>query len=195
MTRITEAAAQPAPFPPETPAGGVLPDAAMAPLTRRSWLQTTGLAVAAPGLTLAAAQAHAAHAAHAVLQPAADLRAQLAQALKRGEPLVVMVSLEGCPFCVVVRDHYLAPLYAEGRIEVVQVDKRSRRTAVDFDGQPTTHDDLSSRWGVRVAPTVLFFGRGGKEVAERLVGGYLPDFYAAYLDERLDRGRALVRRS
>ena len=192
MTRIPATAAQPAPFPSETPAGGVLPDALTARFTRRRWLQTAGLAVAAPGLLLSAAPGHAAH---AVLQPAADLRAQLAQALKRGEPLVVMVSLEGCPFCVVARDHYLAPLYAEGRIEVVQVDKRSRRTAVDFDGKPTTHDELSNRWGVRVAPTVLFFGRGGKEVAERLVGGYLPDFYAAYLDERLNQGRAAVRRA
>lgn len=192
MTRMTAAAAQSTPFPSETPAGGVLPDASTSPPTRRRWLQAAGLAAAAPGMMLVAAPARAAH---AVLQPAADLRAQLAQALRRGEPLVVMVSLDGCPFCVVARDHYLAPLYAEGRIEVVQVDKRSRRTAVDFNGKPTTHDELSNRWGVRVAPTVLFFGRNGKEVAERLVGGYLPDFYAAYLDERLNQGRAAVRRA
>ncbi|GAB4208559.1 MAG: hypothetical protein Fur0019_14440 [Tibeticola sp.] len=186
MTRITAAVAQPALFSSDTPTSGVTPEASAASFTRRRLLQAAGLTVGAPGLMLAAAPAHAAH---AVLQPAADLREQLAQALKRGEPLVVMVSLEGCPFCVVARDHYLAPLYAEGRIEVVQVDKRSRRTAVDFDGKPTTHDELSNRWGARVAPTVLFFGRGGKEVAERLVGGYLPDFYAAYLDERLAQGR------
>lgn len=193
MTRITSAPAQSTTFPPSVvPTPTVLPAASTASLSRRRWLQAAGLAAAAPGPMLAAAPAHAAH---AVLQPADDLRAQLGQALKRGEPLVVMVSLEGCPFCVVARDHYLAPLYAEGRIEVVQVDKRSRRTAVDFEGKPTTHDELSNRWGVRVAPTVLFFGRGGKEVAERLVGGYLPDFYAAYLDERLNQGRAAVRRA
>lgn len=193
MTHLTSTAAQPArPLPTAAPACGVVPDAATASFTRRRWLQAAGLTLGAPGLMLAAVPARAAH---ATLQPAADLRAQLAQALQRGEPLVVMVSLEGCPFCVVARDHYLAPLYAEGRIEVVQVDKRSRRTAVDFDGKPTTHDELSNRWGVRVAPTVLFFGRGGKEVAERLVGGYLPDFYAAYLDERLNQGRAAVRRA
>lgn len=192
MTHTRTAEAQPAIFPPVSPVSRLLPQASAPLLTRRRLLQTAGLAAAAPGLMLAAEPARAAH---AELQPAADLRAQLAQALKRGEPLVVMVSLQGCPFCVVARDHYLAPLYAEGRIEVVQVDKRSRRTAVDFDGQPTTHDDLANRWGVRVAPTVLFFGRDGKEVAERLVGGYLPDFYAAYLDDRLNQGRAAVRRA
>lgn len=193
MTDRIEAAGQPAALPPTLmPSSGTSPGGSSVPFTRRRWLQAAGLAAGAPGSMFAALSARAAH---AVLQPGGDLRAQLAQALKRGEPLVVMVSLDGCPFCVVARDHYLAPLYAEGRIEVVQVDKRSRRTAVDFDGKPTTHDELSNRWGVRVAPTVLFFGRGGREVAERLVGGYLPDFYAAYLDERLSQGRAAVRRA
>ena len=153
-------------------------------MRRREWW----LAAAAGLGALRIAQAE-----HLLLQPASDLRASLVQALRRGEPLVVMVSLEGCPFCVVARDHYLGPMYAEGRIELVQVDKRSRRPVLDFDGKPTTHDDLAHRWAVRVAPTVLFFGRGGVEVAERLVGGYLPDFYAAYLDERLHQARAAVR--
>jgi hypothetical protein len=48
-------------------------------------------------------------------------------------------------------------------------------------------------WKVRVAPTVLLLGRGGAEVAERLVGGYIPDFYAAYLEQRLEQARASLR--
>ena len=46
---------------------------------------------------------------------------------------------------------------------------------------------------IKVAPTVLFFGRAGVEIAERLVGGYIPDFYGAYLDERLRLARAVLR--
>jgi hypothetical protein len=30
---------------------------------------------------------------------------------------------------------------------------------------------------------------GGKEVAERMEGAYLPDFYGTYLEERLAQGR------
>jgi hypothetical protein len=48
-------------------------------------------------------------------------------------------------------------------------------------------------WGIKVAPTVLFFGRGGVEIAERLVGGYLPDFYGVYLDERVRSARLALR--
>jgi hypothetical protein len=41
-----------------------------------------------------------------------------------------------------------------------------------------------------MAPTLLFFGPGGREVAERMEGAYLPDFYRAYLEQRLDQARA-----
>jgi hypothetical protein len=65
---------------------------------------------------------------------------------------------------------------------------------LDFQGASTTHDALVRQWGVRVAPTVLFFGAGGVEVAERLRGASIPDYYGAYLDQRLSVARAVVQR-
>jgi len=97
----------------------------------------------------------------------------------------VMASLDGCPFCRRVRDHHLAPLLAETGQPVVQVDMASSMSLTGFDGQATTHDQQLRAWKVTVAPTVLFFGRGGREVAERLVGASIPDYYGAYLEQRL----------
>jgi thioredoxin-related protein len=134
-----------------------------------------------------------ARAASAPLPQAVSLADELAVALRHGEPLVVMVSLEGCPFCGVARNNYLAPLRAESRLEIVQVDMRTARPLKDFQGQPLTHDQMTRRWAIKLAPTVLFFGRGGTEVAERLVGGMLPDFYGAYLDQRLEDARRATR--
>ena len=51
---------------------------------------------------------------------------------------------------------------------------------------------LIKAWHVSVAPTVLFFGRNGREVAERLTGGD-SDFYGAYLEARLQQARTAVR--
>lgn len=116
----------------------------------------------------------------------------LAVALKKGNPLVLMVSLVGCPFCVVARDNYLAPLQGQAGLSIVQLDMRNRQQVQDFNGVNQTQDELIRRWGVKVAPTLLFFGRGGVEVAERMVGGYIPDFYGAYLDDRLRTARAAV---
>jgi thioredoxin-related protein len=122
-----------------------------------------------------------------------SLADELALALQKKEPLVVMVSMHGCPFCKVARENYLGPLREQQGLPVAQIDMRSPQAMRDFKGKNTTHDAVSRAWNIRIAPTVLFFGRHGQEVAERLVGGYIPDFYGAYLDERLLQARAALR--
>jgi thioredoxin-related protein len=128
-----------------------------------------------------------------VLPTPQSLADELSIALKMGQPLVVMVSLERCPFCRVARDSYLTPLRRQEHVPVVQIDMRTAAQVRDFKQMVVTHDDLARAWAIKVAPTVLFFGPGGKEVAERLVGGYIPDFYGAYLDQRMLTARAAVR--
>ena len=124
----------------------------------------------------------------ATLATPESLATALAQALGAGQPLVLMASLHGCPFCRVVRDHHLAPLRDTGQA-VVQLDMGETRALRDFDGKPTTHAAWLRARGIEVAPTLLFFGRGGREVAPRLVGASIPDFYGAYLDERMAQAR------
>lgn len=122
-----------------------------------------------------------------------SLMDDLKKALAKRSPLLVMVSLEGCPYCQTVRESHLAPLVRREGLPVVQVDMRSKSPIKDFKGSVVTHDSLIRSWGVRVAPTVLFFGPGGEEISERLVGGYIPDFYGSYLDDRLRLARMLLK--
>jgi hypothetical protein len=103
--------------------------------SRRQALQ--GLA-----LCLAGAGPLAAIAATITLPSTESLATSLDQALRVKQPLVVMVSLQGCAFCRVVRENYLQPLRASG-LQVVQVDMRDNRALVDFDGTALTHDALS----------------------------------------------------
>lgn len=130
----------------------------------------------------------------ATLPAAVDLRRELQAALLRGQPLVVMVSLEGCPFCKLVRDSYLAPLHVETDLAVVQLDWGSAQAVRDFSGAARTHDQLVRAWGVSVTPTVFFFGRDAKEAAPKIVGSSIPDFYGAYLEQRLAAARRLIAR-
>ncbi len=150
----------------------------------RMWLRHFGLALMGALLLLGAAQA----ASDAPLQPSTSLTRELAQALQRHEPLVVMVSLENCPFCRISRRSHLHPMWKAG-LHIVQVDMRSDAMTEDFAGKPVTHDHMARRWQTKVAPTLLFIGPGGKEVAERMEGTYLPDFYGPYLQERLQQAR------
>lgn len=148
-------------------------------LTRRHLL-LGGLTVLAAGASLGTEVA---------LPLARALPQHLAAALARGLPLTVLVSLPGCPFCKAVRDHHLAPLLGEQTVSVVQVDIGSALPLLDAQGQAGTHAEQVRRWGVKVAPTLLFFGRQGNEVAERLVGTLSPDFYGAYLAQRLETAK------
>lgn len=118
-----------------------------------------------------------------------SLPQELAAALAKDHPLIVMVSLAGCPYCHAARRSYLLPMWREG-VPLVQVDMRSQATTADFNGQRVTHDQLIQQWRISIAPTLLFFGPQGREAAERMEGGYLPDFYGAYLEARIQKARA-----
>ena len=77
---------------------------------------------------------------------------------------------------------------------IVQVDMRSVQAVRDFDGRMVTHDALVQRWRVSIAPTLLFLGPGGREVAERMEGAYQPDFYGPYLEDRIEKAQSAIRR-
>ena len=152
---------------------------------RRDWLLWTGASLLA---LPAMAQVPSSRGAVATLPAAQSLPDELAQALKNKQALIVMVSLEGCVFCRQARQSHLSPMHRAGTV-IVQVDMRNNQPVLDFAGKLTTHDELTRRWKVSITPTLLFFGPGGKEVAERMEGAYLPDFYGPYLEERLVQGR------
>lgn len=153
---------------------------------RRLCLQTALLTLGGAALALpAAAQSRPAP---AVLPPARSLPDELAAALRQRQPLLVMASLEGCVYCRIARQSHLVPMQRGGQ-PIVQVDLRSDAAVRDFAGKMTTHDELARRWNVTITPTLLFFGPGGREVAERMEGAYQPDFYGPYLEDRLEQSR------
>jgi len=124
----------------------------------------------------------------------ASLKVAAKRATAKGQPLVVMTTLEGCPYCEVVRNHYLLPMQMSGEIDAVQIDVLDkRRNLQDFDGELVSPADQARAWKARFTPTVLFLDAQGRELAERLVGISLPDFYGAYLDARLREARTKLR--
>lgn len=152
-------------------------------LTRRTCL----------GLALLCGIVRVAGATPITLPIAKSLRDELALALKDGHPLVVLVSLDGCPFCKVVRENYLSPLHQQQGLPVVQVDMQSGAAVQDFKGAAFTHDALVHAWNVTLAPTVLFFGRDGAEVAPRLNGIGSLDYYGGLLDARLEQAQSAIK--
>jgi thioredoxin-related protein len=130
----------------------------------------------------------------AALSTPSSLRGAGQAAAARGEPLVVMTSLDGCPYCAIVRGHYLLPMRREGKVHAVELNVMDRKSNLQgFDGQLTTPAEQARAWKARFTPTVLFFGPDGRELAERLVGVAVPDFYGEYLEARLTEARRKLR--
>ena len=123
-----------------------------------------------------------------VLPTARDLRASVARAAARGEPLVLLFSLPDCPYCEAVRASTYRWLLRDGRA-VEQLEMRDDAALRDFAGDATNGAALARRLHVTLAPTVLFVGPGGRELAPRLVGAGVPDYYGGEVDDALRQAR------
>ncbi len=179
------------PFPPGAPAS---PSSRRSPLRRR-------LLLAAAAVPLAGASPAVSAGKQAALDRPRSLASLLAAAERDGRPVVALFSLAGCGFCDAVRRDQLAHLArdaAERGVRVVEFDIGDHRP---FDAAPAgatplagaaSPARLASALGVRVAPTVAFLSARG-ELAPPLVGYASPDFYGAYLDDRIDQARAALR--
>lgn len=134
-------------------------------------------------LALLSGAARVAHA-DTPLPPLRNLQTSVAEAVAKHQPLIVMFSLPSCPYCEKLRRTQYQFLVKQGYV-VRQVDINDRSRIVGFNGQPTSGARLATQYDVHLAPTVLFFGPGGKEIAPRIVGALTEDFYGAYLDRSL----------
>ena len=121
------------------------------------------------------------------LPPARNLADDGLEATRSRRPVLLFFTLSGCPFCERARREYLSPrargaaagsgpIFREVAIE---------SSLVDFDGRRSAARDVAARFKVRVFPTVLLVDGNGQIIAEPLVGIAVPDFYAAYLDQRI----------
>jgi thioredoxin-related protein len=122
-----------------------------------------------------------------------DMRQTAGQANARGEPLVLMVSLPGCPWCELLRRNYLTPMRGEGVAAFeFMINERSQRIT-DFKGLQITPAAWSEAMKVKITPTLLFFNAQGNEIAPRIEGVASADFIGAILDERLAIARERIK--
>lgn len=124
-----------------------------------------------------------------------DLVPTAQQAGRVGQPLVLMVSLPGCPWCELIRRNYLMPMAAEGlpAYELLINDRNSMLR--DFQAQRISAEVFSKQLNIRTTPTLLFLNARGLEIAPRIEGVASVDFVGAVLDERLNAAREHLKSS
>lgn len=128
---------------------------------------------------------------HALERPRSH-QAVLRESAREQAVVVALFSLPDCPWCEALRRdqlRHLAREQAAYRVHVVEYDLTDRTPFAPPAGGTPSPAALAAALQVRVAPTVVFLGPDGSELAERLVGYPSPDFYGAYLEQRLAQAR------
>lgn len=134
-------------------------------------------------LTALAAQA-------AELPPAKDFQADAQLARKNRTPILVFFASQSCPYCHVVEDDYLKPMFNSGDyrdkllFRVVHIEDQT--TLHDFDGAPIDAASFAKNHGVSLTPNVKFLDADGQELVPGLLGLMTRDFYAGYLEDAIN---------
>jgi hypothetical protein len=119
----------------------------------------------------------------------ASLQAAALLAQSKGEPLVLLVSVAGCPWCELLRRNYLAPMRLEG-LQAFQIKVNDRITVVaDFKALASTGADIADAYQAKLTPSVLFLNAQGVEIAPRIAGVASADLLGTQLDSALRLAR------
>lgn len=161
---------------------------AQSSISARRWAM--GLTLGSVRYLLYLAAAMAVQTAQAADLPyAVDVERSAREAAAQGKVLVVLYGTATCPWCAKVRRNYLGPLAknpdASKQMMITEIDMETALPLTDFRGRATDHRSFARAQGVRVFPTVMFYGRNGDPLAEPLIGMSSEDFYGAYLEERI----------
>jgi thioredoxin-related protein len=125
---------------------------------------------------------------------ARNLAGQLRGSGTTGEPLVLLVSLPGCPWCELLRRNYLAPMRAEG-LPAFQITVNDRKRPVaNFQGVSSHGADIAQVYQAKLTPTVMFLNAQGVEIAPRIAGVASADLVGAQLDNALVTARQQLRK-
>jgi len=142
-------------------------------------------------LVLAAVVAQAGNAGPADSVPvASNLEKEAAQAQAACVPLLLEFAADSCEYCVLLEEEVIKPMLRnrdyDRRVLVRKVTLDGAARLRDFGGDKVSAAALAQRYAITVTPTLLFLGRRGEELAERMVGVTTLDFYGGYLDLALD---------
>ena len=130
------------------------------------------------------------------LTEAGDLAADARLAAAKGVPLVLLYSRDDCSWCEKLKREHLGPLSRDPATPAVIRELHMDRNTpvVDFAGRRSTSADFARQMQARFAPTVMFHGPDGAQLAESIVGFRLADFYAAYLERAIEESRTKLQR-
>ena len=121
------------------------------------------------------------------------LRAENLQKLATEHPnevIVLMVSADGCSFCITVKNDFLGPLQkSDGAPPIRILDLSSSTPVIDFNGESRSSTEVANALKGKFTPTILFVDGKGNHLSKKIVGVNTPEFYGYYIDEAIKESR------
>ena len=132
------------------------------------------------------------------LPEAIDLRSEATEAAHSGNPLIIIYSRKDCKYCETVKRDYLKPLADnpryKNRVVIRQINQDGDQALSDFKGGHTSHARFAVSEKVKLVPVVAFYGTDGRRLADPIIGGRLPDFYASYLEDAIEQSTKTLKK-
>ncbi|HIP53684.1 MAG TPA: hypothetical protein EYH03_06715 [Chromatiales bacterium] len=127
-----------------------------------------------------------------------DLHAVGRLAARQRLPLLLMVSQEHCPFCILLKREVIRPMIISGdyddKVIIREMFMDPGVRVRDFDGTAVDATALAHRMGVSLTPTLLLIDADGTELAPRIIGVRTLDMYSYYLDTAIEEALERLRR-
>ena len=120
-----------------------------------------------------------------------DLYQEGRTAAEKRLPILIMFSMQHCPYCELIREDFLKPMLRSGDYEnkviIREIHSDSYASMRDFDGKDISVDALAHRYRASLSPTVVFLDHKGKELSKRMIGVTTVHYYGGYLDDAIDQ--------
>lgn len=119
------------------------------------------------------------------------------QASKKQIPILMMFSMNHCPFCIEVEEDYLKPILRnaeyDGKVLIRKIRIDGINELRDFSGKERDPGDFSEDYNVSMVPTLVLVNSKGKILAPSIVGITNSHYYSNELDIAIDASLKHIR--
>ena len=126
-----------------------------------------------------------------------DLQSDGALSQQSHKPILILFAMQGCTYCQYVEEEHLKPMLRNAtyssKVIIRRVMTDSYGSIVDFNGESVSGQELSTRYGAYLTPTVVFVDHQGKKLVQSIHGVRNTEYYGQDLDEGLDRSLLTIR--
>ena len=126
-----------------------------------------------------------------------DLQSDGTLAQQSQKPILILFAMQGCTYCQYVEEEHLKPMLRNAtyrsKVIIRRVMTDSYGSIVDFNGERVSSQELSSRYGAYLTPTVVFVDHQGNKLVQSIHGVRNTEYYGQDLDEGLDRSLLTIR--